>query len=150
MNTSALLLTVLFSSTTLIPQIRNDDRPKLGVWDLKPEKVWEIKRAGENEFGRIAELLKTGHNRLVVRDFERNVSYVFDDNGRCLGSFAKQGAAEGELSRYLNRFPAERKIVLATPEHLHFYSDDGVFLTSSENNIFARFPLVSLNEHSFI
>jgi hypothetical protein len=78
------------------------------------------------------------------------MSYVFDDSGRFLGSFAKQGTAEGELSHYLNRFLAGRKIVLATPEHLQFYSEDGVFLTSYENNIFARFPLVFVNEREFI
>jgi len=139
-------------SLTLHSQIKNDDRPKKGKWDFKPEKIWEVDRAGNDDFGRIAEMLVQDdeHSNIYVRDFKQNISYIFDENGRYLGSFAKQGTGEGELTRYLNRFTAEDQIVLATPEKLHFYSEDGTFITSYENNIFLRFPLLFFNKEEFL
>ncbi len=150
MKKTSLCIMMLLLSLTLNPQIRNDDNPKLGKWDFKPEIIWEIDKAGETEFGRIAELLVSDHGNIFVRDFEHNISYIFDGDGYFIGSFARQGKETGELSRYLNRFLAEDKIVLGTPENLCFYSEDGVFLTSYENNLFVRFPLVFLNEREFI
>lgn len=144
----------LLISTTLNSQITNEDSPKKGIWDFKPEKIWAVDKAGTSEFGVVAELLvpasKSGQGRITLRDFQHNLSYIFDENGRFIGSFAKQGAGKGEVSRYLNRFCAGDKIVLATSEHLHFYSADGKYVKSVENNIFRRFPLVFLYENKFV
>jgi len=150
MKKTTLCIMMLLSSLALNAQIRNDDNPQLGQWDFKPEKIWEVDKAGETEFGRVAELLVSGQGKIYVRDFEHNISYIFDGDGHFIGSFARQGSETGELSRYLNRFLAENKIVLGTPENLCFYSEDGVFLSSFENNLFMRFPLVFLNEREFI
>lgn len=150
MKKNLLFILLLLISFTLHSQIKNDNRPQLGNWDFKPEKIWEIDKAGKNEFGRVAELLISGQGNIYVRDFTHNISYIFNENGQFLGSFAKKGNAKGELSRYLNRFLAEDKIVLGTPEKLNFYSEDGVYVTSYENNIFIRFPLVFLNKNEFI
>jgi len=150
MKKNLLFIFLLFISFPLHSQIKNENRPQAGNWDFKPEKIWEIVEAGKNEFGRIAELLISSQGNIYVRDFEHNISYIFKQNGQFLGSFAKQGNAKEELSRYLNRFLAEDKIVLGTPEKLNFYSDDGDYAASYENNIFIRFPLVFLNENEFI
>jgi hypothetical protein len=150
MKKPSLFIMMLLTSLAVNAQIRNDDNPKLGQWDFNPKKIWEIDKAGEIEFGRVAELLVSDHGNIYMRDFEHNISYIFDSDGHFIGSFARQGTANGELSRYLNRFLAENKIVLGTPETLCFYSEDGVFLTSFENNLFMRFPLVFLNEREFI
>jgi hypothetical protein len=149
---TASFLMLFLMSLTLHSQIKNDDRPKKGKWDFKPEKIWEVDRAGNDDFGRIAEMLVQDdeHSNIYVRDFKQNISYIFDENGRYLGSFAKQGPGEGELTRYLNRFTAEDQIVLATPEKLHFYSEEGTFVTSYENNIFLRFPLLFFNKEEFL
>jgi hypothetical protein len=140
--------------TTLNSQITNDDSPEKGIWDFKPEKIWEVDKAGINEFGNIAELLvlasKSSQSNIYLRDFTHNISYIFDDSGRFLGSFATQGSGKGEVSRYLNRFSAGNKIVLATPEKLHFYSADGVYVKSFENNVFFRFPLIFFKENEFV
>ena len=143
---------ILLISLTLHSQVKNDDRPQKGNWDFKPEKIWEVDKAGNDDFGRIAELLvpDNEHSNIYVRDFKHNVSYIFNENGRYLGSFAKQGPGEGELTHYLNRFSVENHIVLATPEKLYFYSEDGTFITSFENNIFLRFPLLFLSKDEFL
>lgn len=143
---------IFFISLTLHSQIKNDDRPQKGNWDFKLEKIWKVDKAGNDEFGKIAELLvpDNDHGYIYVRDFNHDISYIFNDGGQYLGSFAKQGPGEGELTRYLNRFSAENHIVLGTPEKLHFYSQDGTFVTSFENNIFLRFPLLFLNKREFL
>jgi hypothetical protein len=143
---------IFLISITLHSQIKNDDHPQKGSWNFKLEKIWEVDKAGNDEFGKIAELLvpDNDHGNIYVRDFKHNISYIFDENGQYLGSFAKQGSGEGELAHYLNRFSAEDHIVLGTPEKLNFYSQDGTFVTSFENNIFLRFPLLFLNKEEFI
>ncbi|MBN1271932.1 MAG: hypothetical protein JXB26_06635 [Candidatus Aminicenantes bacterium] len=150
MKRNMIFLMVFLLSLTLNSQVINEDNPRKGHWDFKPEKIWEVDKAGENEFGVIAELLVSDSSKIYVRDFKHNISYIFKENGQFLGSFAKQGTEKGELSRYLNRFKAENKIVLGTPEKLHFFSEDGVFETSYKNNLFIRFPLVFLNQKEFI
>ncbi len=142
----------LLISLTLNSQITNEDRPQKGNWDFKPEKIWEVVKAGNNEFGAIAELLvsDSGQIKIYVRDFKHNISYIFNENGQFLGSFAKQGTGKGEVSRYLNRFFAENNIVIGTPEKLHFYSEDGVYDKSFENNLFIKFPLIFLSKNEFI
>jgi hypothetical protein len=154
MKKFSFFLMALLVSTTLNSQVTNDDSPKKGIWDFKPEKIWEVDKAGNDEFGIVAELLvpasKSDQGNIYMRDFEHNISYIFDGGGRFLGSFAKQGSGKEEVSRYLNRFCAGDKIVLATPEKLHFYSEDGEYVKSVENNIFFRFPLIFLDENEFV
>lgn len=147
-----IFLMTLLISLTLNSQITNKNRPQKGNWDFKPEKIWEVDKAGKNEFGVIAELLvsDSGQNKIYVRDFKHNISYIFNGNGQFLGSFAKQGTGKGEVSRYLNRFLAENNIVIGTPEKLHFYSEDGVYDKSFENNLFIKFPLIFLSKNEFI
>lgn len=126
------------------------DTPLNGEWNFHPEKIWEIDKAGSENFGRIAELLVSNKKNIYVRDFEHNISYIFDEKGNFIKKFAPQGSGEGQLSRYTNRFLAEDKIVLAAPDKLHFFSQEGTFKHSVENNLFLRFPLVFLNENEFI
>lgn len=150
MKKNLLVIFLLFISFPLLSQIKNEDKPHEGIWDFKPEKIWETDKAGNKEFGRIAELLVSRQGNIYVRDFDQNISYIFNNNGQHLGSFAKQGDAKEDVSRYLNRFLADNKIVLGTPETLQFYSEEGDFVASYENNVFMRFPLVFLNEYEFI
>ena len=111
------MILLISVTVTVHSQIKNKDVPQKGNWDFKPEKIWETAKAGDNEFGRIAELLVSDFEprKIYVRDFKQNISYIFDAKGRFLGSFAKQGDKKGDVSRYLNRFLAGDKIVLGTP-----------------------------------
>jgi len=147
---------ILFYGWLLIPvlifsgQTSLKDKPLKGEWSFHPEKIWEANKAGDDDFGRIAELLVSDKQYIYVRDFERNISYIFNDKGHFIKKFAPQGDEKGQLSRYLNRFQAGGKIVLATPDKLHFFSQDGTFERTVENNLFLRFPLFFLNENEFI
>lgn len=126
------------------------DHPIKGEWNFYPEKIWETEKAGDVDFGRIAELLISNKNNIYVRDFENNISYIFDEKGLFKNKFAPQGNEEGQLSHYLNRFPAGEKIVLAAPDKLHFFTQDGTFDHAVENNPFLRFPLYFIDENEFI
>jgi hypothetical protein len=126
------------------------DKPLKGEWDFCPHRIWKADKAGNDDFGRIAELLVSDQGYVFLRDFEHNISYIFDEKGHFLKKFAPQGSGEGQLSHYINRFQAGEKIVLATPDKLHFFSQDGTFDHSIENNLFLRFPLVFLDGNRFV
>jgi len=126
------------------------DQPIKGEWNFYPEKMWEIDKAGEENFGRIAELLVSNKHNIYVRDFENNISFIFDEKGDFKKKFASQGNEEGQLSHYLNRFLAGDKIVLASVDKLHFFSQEGTFDHAVENNPFLYFPLYFIDENEFI
>lgn len=54
------------------------------------------------------------------------------------------------MSFYMNRFQAGDKIVLAAPDKLHYFTQEGAFVRVVENNLFFRFPLRFLNEDQFL
>ena len=136
---------LIFSGQTSIK-----DNPLKGEWRFYPEKIWEADSAGDDDFGRVAELLVSDKQYIYLRDFEHNISYIFNDKGHFIKKFAPQGNEKGQLSQYLNRFQAGGKIVLATPDKLHFFSQDGTFEHAVENNLFLRFPLFFISENEFI
>jgi len=126
------------------------DNPIKGEWNFHPEKIWVTEKAGDVDFGRIAELLVSNKHNIYVRDFENNISYIFDEKGHFIKKFAPQGQEEGQLSRYQNRFLSGEKIVLAAPDKLYFFTQDGIFDYAVENNLFLRFPLHFIDENEFI
>jgi hypothetical protein len=122
----------------------------MGVADLNPRKLWEIRRAGDSALGKPAEPRVAADGTLYVRDFEYNVSHIFSASGEFLGSFARQGDERGEIPRYLNCFLVDGMVVIGTPTALHFFTRAGEFIRSAPNDLFRRFPLVFLNEHEFL
>jgi hypothetical protein len=149
-NTLLGLACLLIPILTCFGQILLKDQPIKGEWHFSPEKIWEAEKAGDTDFGRIAEALVTEKENIILRDFGRNVSYIFNNEGRFIKAFAAQGAGEGQLPFYMNRFQAGDKIVLATPDKLHFFTQDGVFVRAVDNDLFLRFPLSFINENEFI
>lgn len=130
--------------------VENADKPLKGEWDFRPQKVWEIDGAGGVPFARPAELRASADEMLFFRDFGQDVSYAFDRDGKLIAPFARQGSGAGEVDRYLNCFIAGDKVVIGTPDRLHFYSQGGAFSESIENNLFARFPLAFLSGSEFL
>jgi len=131
-------------------QNQNPNIPNKGKWDFQPTKVWEIHSTEQYPFDRIAEPLVAEDGHFYVRDFKNNTSYIFNSDGKFEGKFAKHGDNSGELSRYINRFCANDKIVIGSPEKLHYFSQDGTFIKAVPNNLFQRFPILFLNENEFL
>jgi hypothetical protein len=126
------------------------DKPLKGEWNFRPQKVWEIDGVDDAPFERPSELRASQDEMLYFHDFGRGLSYVFDKDGKFIRSFAKQGTGPGEVSRYLNCFLAGDKVVIGSPDKLHFFSGEGSFLKSIPNNLFERFPLIFVNENAFL
>lgn len=130
--------------------VKNEDKPLKGEWDFHLQKVWEIDDVNGVSFARPSELRASQDEMLYFHDFEQSVSFVFDRDGKFINSFAKQGTGPGEVSRYLNCFLAGDKVVVGSPDKLHFFSQEGSFLKSIPNNLFERFPLFFVNEDEFL
>jgi hypothetical protein len=118
-------------------------------WPFKMEKIWEIDRIGEDELLRPAEPRVADDGTLYYHDFERHLSYIIDDHGKLVSTFAPQGSNDGEVSYYINCFPAGYNVVICAPDKLHFFTRQGKFVKDVPNNLFVRFPLVFKNENEF-
>jgi hypothetical protein len=145
-----LVLVCGFFCFVVFADAKNEDKPLKGKWDFRLQKVWEIDSVNETPFERPSELRASQDEKLYFHDFDRGMSYVFDREGKLINSFAKQGAGPGEVSRYLNCFLAGDKVVVGSPDKLHFFSGTGSFLQSIPNNLFERFPLIFVNENEFL
>jgi hypothetical protein len=141
---------VLIVISLLFAEVNNPDKPLKGEWDVNPQKIWEVNRVGDKPFERPSELRVSPDEMLCLHDFDHRVSYVFNHSGEFINSFAKQGEAPGEVDRYLNCFIAGDKAVIGTPGKLHFYTREGTFIKSYENNLFERFPLLFVSEDEFL
>jgi hypothetical protein len=145
-----LILVCGFFCFIVFADMRNADKPLKGEWDFRPQKVWEVDNVDDAPFERPSELRGTEDELVCFHDFDQKLSYVFDSNGKFVNSFAKQGTGPGEVDRYINCFIAGDNVVVGTPGRLHFYSKQGTFIESFENNLFARFPLLFLDEYEFL
>jgi len=150
MKKLCLILFYGFFCLVLFADEKNADKPLKGEWDFRPQKVWKIDNVNGEPFERPSELRAAQDEMLYFHDFDRNMSHVFDSEGTLINSFAKQGTAPGEVDRYMNCFVAGDKVVVGTPGRLHFYSNRGTFIESFENDLFARFPLLFLDEDEFL
>jgi len=143
------ILIILFAFSAFA-QVRNEDNPLKGEWNFNPEKVWEIDRADEEPFAMPAELRVSRDGTIVFRDFMKNISHIFDQNGKYVSSFAREGTKTDEVSRYLNCFLADDKIVIGSPDKLIFFTREGKFLKFLSNNLYECFPLYFINENEFL
>jgi len=141
---------ILTMISLLFADVKNPDKPLKGEWNFNPQKIWEINRVGDKLFERPSELRASQDEMLYFHDFDHKVSYIFNHSGEFINSFARQGEASGEVDRYINCFIAGDKVVIGTPDKLHFYSREGTFVKSYENNLFERFPLLFVSEGEFL
>lgn len=118
-------------------------------WAFQMEKIWEIQQIGEDELLRPAEPRAADDGTLYLHDFERHLSYVIDSDGKPISTFAPRGSNEGEVSFYINCFPAGDHVVICAPEKLHFFTKQGRFVKAVPNNLFVRFPLAFKNENEY-
>ncbi len=121
---------------------RRSDTPEKGVWDFAPVPVWSFDHTGADTLGRIAEPRVSGDGRLYFHDFDRHISYILDENGALVSTFARAGEGPGYVSRYINCFTLDAGVVVGSMDKLHFFDKNGLFIKSVPNNIFESFPLV--------
>ena len=139
-------LGMVFILLTVSAEVKNADKPLKGEWDFQLQKVWETDNVEGMAFKRPSELRATLDEVLCFHDFGHKMSCVFDRDGKFVRAFAKQGTGPGEVDRYINCFIAGDRIVVGTPGRLHFYSRQGNFIESFENNLF--FTLKKMYKHT--
>lgn len=150
MRTTCVLLFLLVPAVVAASDDLGADKPTKGDWDFAAKKVWERDRAGDEVFGRPAELRVARDEMLYFHDFDRHVSYIFNREGEFARQFARQGKDAGEIPRYVNCFTAGDKVAIATPQTLEFFDREGTFVKSVRNDVFGRFPLVFVSEDEFL
>jgi hypothetical protein len=123
--------------------------PKKGTWNFNQQKVWEIDKAGNEDFGRPGEPRIGNKDILYLRDFDKKFSYIFDAEGTLLKKFAYEGE-NNEVSRYINCFTFGENVVIGAMDKLLFYTSDGELIKSVPNNIFLRFPLAFMNKSEYL
>ena len=128
---------------------RQSDLSAAREWAFEMEKVWEIQRIGEDDFLRPAEPRVADDGTLYFHDFERHLSYIVDGDGKPIGTFAPRGSGEGEVSYYINCFPAGDNVVICDLDRLHFFTGQGQFIKAVPNNLFVRFPLAFKDENEY-
>lgn len=130
-------------------QASPDIAPEKGTWNFKQRKVWEIDKAGNEDFARPGEPRIGNQGFLYLRDFDKKFSYIFDAQGALLKKFAYEGENK-EVAKYINCFTFGENVVIGSMDKLNFYTSDGALIKSVANNIFMRFPLAFINKSEFL
>jgi len=143
------ILTGVALASTTVEKI-NPDIPRFGQWDFAPQRIWKVTEVQGQPFEIPAELRVANDGTLFLRDFPRDLSYIFTSDGSFVRAVAPSGDQPGELNRYLNCFPGVEQMAIAAMDALHFFNLQGDFLEAAPNNIFARFPGVFLTDREFL
>ncbi len=123
--------------------------PEKGAWNFNQRKIWEIDKAGNEDFGRPGEPRIGDQGAVYLRDFAKKFSYIFDAQGALRKKFAYEGENH-DISRYVNCFPFGEHVVIGAMDKLHFYTSAGELIKSVPNNIFIRFPLAFMNQSEYL
>jgi len=142
-----LFVLVLLMCNALSAQ--QNSKPEKGTWNFNPQKIWEIDKAGNEDFGRPGEPRIGNNGILYLRDFDKKFSYIFDAKGTLQNKFAYQGE-DKEVSMYINCFTFGESVVIGAMDKLHFYNSNGDLIKSVDNNIFARFPLSFMSKSEYL
>lgn len=125
-----LIVLILFPMVIIFPDVVNKDKPQIGEWDFKLEKVWEIDRAGDEVLGHPQGILVSDDGTLYLSDPGNRIDYIFGQDGNFIGSFAKRGEGPGEVQRHGRFFYANDKVIIPDMGCIHYFSKDGKYITT--------------------
>lgn len=123
-----LISPILFLTVMASPEVLNKDKPQLGEWDFKLQKVWETGRAGEEVLGRPQAILASDDGVLYVSDPANRIDYIFGPDGKFVRSFAKAGQGPGEVQRHGRFFFANGKVIIPDIGRIHYFTKEGEYL----------------------
>lgn len=131
-------------------EVINPDKPDKGDWDLKAGKVWEVSNYG-NEIMTVPSVGAVLDDGTVgVFDWKHWTNYIFDTNGKYVGSFGKQGEGPGEVKNQRNMFAGQDKFIIEDYLKLHYFSKKGKFLKSIRYTREFGFPKLMINDNEYI
>ena len=67
---------------------KKSNTPDAEEWSFDTEKVREIQQIGDDTLLRPGELRAADDGTLYIHDFERQLSYIIDANGKIVSKFA--------------------------------------------------------------
>ncbi len=140
-----IIVSVNLSSTNWI----NPDKPQKGIWNLEPQQVWTIEKAGEDLLS-MPDLLVSDGGLLFIRDWKNKKSYLFNNQGQFLKTYGRGGEGPGEIKQYLGGFLVNGKQVLADIDKLHYFTEKGDHIKSVANNFWQCEPQFFIDTDQFI
>jgi len=146
----------LFTSIMLIfglllyGNTKNRDKPAKGDWDLKMEKVWEIESAGEEVFGQPFSMIVSDEGMLYVFDPKNGTNYIFDNDGKFIKAFAKEGQGPGEIIRQELTHLVGDKVIIPGMNGTHFFTKDGKYVKTIKQEEMQRDPRIFIDEDNII
>ncbi|UCH98263.1 MAG: 6-bladed beta-propeller [Candidatus Aminicenantes bacterium] len=145
---SFLVMSVFF----LYPEVKNVDKPLNGEFHFQLSKIWETKKAGEDSFARIRQILVAEDGAVYVYDKKNMRYYIFDKDGQFTGAFGRKGEGPGEIRRIIQApmFLVDNKIIIQDSGRLHYFNSQGKFIKSVLNSNVRYLPSFFLNENEFI
>jgi hypothetical protein len=126
-----LILLTLFPMAGILPQVVNKDKPRHGEWDLKPEKVWETGRAGDEVLGLPQGMLVLDDGVVFLSDVANRKDYIFGPDGHFVRSFAPSGQGPGEVQRHGRFFLVDDKVIIPDMGRIHYFTKEGGYLRTA-------------------
>ncbi len=143
------LLILVFSVLFLSAEIKNENKPSMGQWDFKLQKVWEIDNAGDNLLVQVRSIKVDAKGNLYLLEGKLFKFLVFSPEGKNLYSFGKQGEGPGEFKFAFNFFLVNDSIIVPDQGKIHYFKTNGEYVKSL-NPGFMMFPREFIDENRFI
>ena len=150
MRKITMLWLLIFSAGSLFGSQVNPDKPKLGRWDFQAEKVFEIRKAGDEPLARPRFMLALEDGTLYIHDPKLGKDYIFDSAGRFLKSFAREGQGPGEVQGHGEFYWREGKLIVTGGDRIYYFAKDGTYLESRLKDGFMRRPAWFLDAGTMI
>lgn len=144
------LFIVFIFDCFLASEIINQDKPLLGDWDLKAQKVWEIGKYGEEPMASPILACVSGDGTIFMHDFKHGLHFSIDSSGKLKTSFARKGEGPGEVRFPWGYFSVDNKLIVFDRPKLHFFLADGTYQKSIPITTRSDRPGVFINENEYI
>ena len=144
------LITLVFA-LGIFAEVKNDDKPKLGVYNFSLQKVWQTNKVGQDYFGTIYTIVVSRDGKICCYDWKTLKYYILDYEGKLLHTFGKKGEGPGEIRR-IEQAPvinAGNKIAVIDNALIHFFDWEGKYI-KTKRNITGNRPIIFLDEDNFI
>jgi len=114
----------------MFPKVENQDKPSKGLWDFKMVKKWEIENIGETPIGSIQNVKIGEDNRVYLIDRKNYKIGIYNNTGKLLKAFGRQGEGPGEIKRFFggNQLHLTKKsLIIMDRSRIHYFDLEGEY-----------------------
>ena len=150
MRTIMICLLILVSSVFSLPaEIKNENKPSLGQWDFKLEKIWELDSAGDYPLVQVQSINVDNKGNLFLLEGKHFKFFVISPGGKYLYSFGNRGEGPGEYKFAFNFFLVNDAIIVPDQGKINYFKTNGEYVKSVNPGIM-MFPREFIDENRFI